>query len=53
VEERYARRDEYLLRITEAAKSLAKQRYVLERDVSGIVEKAAAQWDHTMKEPVQ
>jgi hypothetical protein len=48
VQERYASRDEYLQKITAAARALAKDRYVLERDIPGIVEKAAAQWDYTM-----
>jgi hypothetical protein len=49
VQERYVSRDEYLKRITEAARRLAKDRYVLEADIPKIVEKAGAQWDYTMK----
>jgi hypothetical protein len=48
IEERYASRDEYLQRISDAARQLAKERFVLERDIARIVEKAAFQWDHTM-----
>lgn len=48
IQERYASRDEYLQKISEAAGKLAKDRFVLERDISKIIEKAAFQWDHTM-----
>ena len=36
-------------RSQQAARQLAADRYVLERDIPRIVEKAAAQWDYTMK----
>jgi hypothetical protein len=48
IQERYSSRDEYLQKITEAARTLAKERYVLERDVPKIVEKSRAQWDYMM-----
>jgi Alpha/beta hydrolase domain len=48
IEELYQNRDDYLQKITASARRLAKGGYVLERDISKIVEKAAAQWDYTM-----
>ena len=46
VEERYKSRQEYLDRITAAARVLASGGYVLERDIPKIAEKAGAQWDY-------
>ena len=48
IEELYQNRDDYLRKITAAARSLAQGGYVLERDITKIVDKAAAQWDYTM-----
>ena len=48
VQERYSTRDAYLQKITESARTLAKDRYILERDIPKIVEKSAAQWDSMM-----
>jgi hypothetical protein len=48
IEERYKSKEEYLARVRAAAEQLAKSRYVLESDVTAILEKAAAQWDHRM-----
>jgi hypothetical protein len=45
IEERYRGREEYLSRLSTAAKSLAQAGYVLERDIPKIVAQAAAQWD--------
>ena len=46
VEERYASRQEYLDRVGSAARELAGERYILERDIPTIVDRAARQWDH-------
>jgi hypothetical protein len=45
IEERYPSRSAYLDRITEAARKLVAERYLLERDVARIKERAAAEWD--------
>ncbi len=45
IEERYPNRAAYLDRITEAARKLVSDRYLLERDVARIKERAAAEWD--------
>ncbi len=49
MEERYESREIYLKKITDSSKKLAQQRYVLTRDIPGIVEQAAEQWDYYMK----
>ncbi len=49
MEERYANREEYLERITKAARELAGEGYVLSRDMAGIVDQAAEQWDYYEK----
>jgi hypothetical protein len=45
IEERYASRAEYLAKVTEVARRLAGERYVLERDVDAIIEAAGRHWD--------
>jgi hypothetical protein len=45
VEERYSSRDEYVKQVTAAAKALAAQRFLLDRDVPGFAARAAARWD--------
>ncbi len=45
IEERYRSRDEYLTRIRAAAADLVKGRYLLDEDVQGVVDRAAAHWD--------
>jgi hypothetical protein len=44
--ERYRSRNDYLQRVTAAARELAQQRYLLEGDVPRIVERAAKEWDY-------
>lgn len=45
IAERYAGRDEYLAKVTAAAKELVKSGYLLERDVPKLVEHSAREWD--------
>lgn len=46
VEERYVSRQEYLEKITAAARQLSSGRYLLEADIPKIVATAAARWDY-------
>ncbi len=48
IEERYESRESYLALVEEAAEELAASRYVLARDIPGIVAEAAAHWDFLM-----
>jgi len=48
VEERYGTRAEYVRRVEEAAKKLARERYLLEEDVAPITAAAGQHWDWTM-----
>jgi hypothetical protein len=48
IEERYESREHYLSLVEEAAEELSASRYILARDVPGIVEEAAAHWDFLM-----
>lgn len=50
IEERYSRRADYLAKVSEVAKRLAAERYVLERDVPAIIEAAGKHWDWRMKD---
>lgn len=45
IAERYATRDAYLAKIREAARTLVKDGFLLEEDVSRAVARAAAHWD--------
>jgi hypothetical protein len=45
IEERYRDRDDYLRRVRGAAQDLVKERFLLEDDVPGVLERAAAHWD--------
>ena len=49
IEERYRSREEYLGRIRAAAAELVKGRYLLDEDVQGVVDRAAAHWDQATK----
>jgi hypothetical protein len=49
IEERYSNRQEYLEKISAAAKSLAASGYVLESDVPALIERARTQWDYLTK----
>ena len=46
VEERYASRADYLARVREAARSLAREGYLLEEDIELSLAAAARLWDH-------
>jgi hypothetical protein len=48
VEERYGTRAEYVRRVEESAKKLVQERYLLQEDVSPIVEAAGQHWDWSM-----
>ena len=48
IEERYASRADYLSKVEQVAQRLARERYVLARDVPAIVEAAAKHWDWRM-----
>src|SRR5579871_22285 len=45
IEERYQSKDEYLKQVTEAAKRLVEQRFLLEKDIPAVARRAAANWD--------
>ena len=45
VEERYASKQAYLNKVQAAAGGLVKERYLLERDVPRVMERASAEWD--------
>ena len=49
IEKRYRSRDEYLARVNECARELAREGYLLERDIPRIVEEAARRWDYLMR----
>jgi hypothetical protein len=46
IEERYEGRAQYQTLVTDAATKLANQRYLLEADIPGVVERALANWDN-------
>ena len=48
VAERYADRADYLAKVTQVANRLAAERYLLQRDVPGIIEAAGSHWDWRM-----
>lgn len=50
VEERYRGRADYLGKVEQVTRRLAAQRYVLERDVTAIVEAAGSHWDWRLAE---
>lgn len=47
IEERYAGRDQYLGKITEAALKLVQGGYLLAEDLPGVINRAAQHWDYT------
>jgi len=49
IEERYADREQYLGKITEAALKLVKGGYLLPEDLPGVIERAAQHWDYAAK----
>ena len=50
IEERYASRADYLAKVEQVAQRLARERYVLTRDLPAILEAAARHWDWRMGE---
>ncbi|MEK7407118.1 MAG: alpha/beta hydrolase domain-containing protein [Acidobacteriota bacterium] len=50
ISQRYKSRAEYLEKATAAARELARQGYLLEGDVTRIVEQAGRQWDYLMRQ---
>ena len=48
IEERYTSRADYLGKVEQVAQRLARERYVLTRDVPAIVEAAGKHWDWRM-----
>ena len=46
IEERYQNRDGYIARVTDAARQLVQQRYLLEGDVEKIVKRADEHWSY-------
>jgi hypothetical protein len=49
VEERYASKQVYLDKVQAAARSLANEGYLLERDIPKVTERASAEWDYVTK----
>jgi hypothetical protein len=49
IDERYGDRDDYLQRIRRAAAELVGGRYLLEEDLSDILERANAHWDYATR----
>jgi hypothetical protein len=50
IEERYSGRADYLAKVEQVARRLVQERYVLERDVTAIVEAAGKHWDWRLTE---
>jgi hypothetical protein len=50
IEERYQSREQYLARVSAAARELAQQGYLLEEDISTLVERASNHWSLAMGE---
>jgi len=50
IEERYSGRADYLAKVEEVAKRLARERYILQEDINLIVEQAGRHWDWRMTE---
>jgi Alpha/beta hydrolase domain len=50
IEERYRDRADYLAKVAKVANQLAKERYVLQRDVAAMIEAAGKHWDWRMTE---
>ena len=48
IEERYASKTEYLELITAAAEDLVAKRYLLQRDIPAVYQRASAHWDLLM-----
>ena len=46
IEERYPSKQEYMEKVTAAARQLAKSGYLLESDIPKVVERSATEWDY-------
>lgn len=51
IEERYTSRADYLAKVEQVARRLARERYVLPRDVPAILDEAGKHWDWRMGAP--
>ena len=49
IESLYRSKDDYLIKVEEEVKSLAKDGYVLEDDIEGICIEAASRYDHVFE----
>jgi hypothetical protein len=49
IEERYSTKDDYLEKITAAARQLVKEGYLLDRDIAELRDRAAEEWDYALK----
>jgi hypothetical protein len=49
VEERYASKQVYLEKVQAAARTLASEGYLLDRDIPKVTERASAEWDYVTK----
>jgi hypothetical protein len=49
VEERYPSKQVYLDKVQAAARTLANEGYLLERDIPKVTERASAEWDYVTK----
>jgi len=49
IEDRYAGVDDYLAQVTEAARRLAQNGWIVEEDVATLVEDARVRWDYVME----
>jgi hypothetical protein len=48
LEERYQSREQYMIKFTEAANKLVKQRFLLQEDLPAIVERGRREWDEVV-----
>jgi hypothetical protein len=49
IEERYPSKNDYLEKITAAARQLVEEGYLLDRDISYLRNRAAKEWDYVTK----
>lgn len=53
IEERYGSREKYLEMVKDAASKLINEGYMLSEDLTGVVDRAAAQWEYLARGAVQ
>jgi hypothetical protein len=53
IEERYQSREQYLARVSAAARELVQQGYLLEEDIAALVERANGHWTLAMEAPTR